>query len=230
MFRHIITFVLALILIINQIDCAPIGSETDAQLVEVENSKRQVYPINQQPNPFNNRMEPNYGQMQQNFVPNQQNFVPNQQNFAPNQQNMLPNQQNIQVQNQQAPYWQTNSQNPNNLNLIHNNQYWPGPDPQSQQQHLNNQNQQQAKAYVYPLKPVFPEFVTTTTTTTTTEHGPETASQNPDDVPLYSKSFNPYDRETVRATPLTPQALWYSRYADLTVPIAAVPFNTWNNI
>jgi hypothetical protein len=197
---------LTLVLTIKQFEFAPIGSQPVVEETEVENIKRQIYPINQQSNPFN--------------TPNQQNFVPNQQNFDQNQQNFNPN--------QQPPYWQVNSQNPNNLNLVHNNQYWPGPDTQSQQ-YQNNQNQQ-AKAYVYPLKPVWPEFVTTTTTTTTTEHPPETASHNPDDVPLYSKSFNPYDRETVRATPLTPQALWYSRYADLTVPIAAVPFNTWNNI
>jgi hypothetical protein len=194
-----------LVLIIHQNHCAPIGSDssTSTSELELDNIKRQIYP-------------------QQTFGQNQQNFNQNQQAFGQNQQNFN--------QNQQPPYWQVNSQNPNNLNLVHNNQYWPGPDPQLQQQQQQYNQNQQGKAYVYPLKPVFPEFVTTTTTTTTTEHPPETVSQNPDDVPLYSKSFNPYDRETVRATPLTPQALWYSRYADLTVPIAAVPFNTWNNI
>jgi len=192
---------ITLILTIKQLEFAPIGSEPVVEVTDVENTKRQIYPINQQSNPFN------FGQNQQNLVQNQQNFVPN----------------------QQPPYWQVNSQNPNNLNLVHNNQYWPGPDPIQQNQQAIQHNEQ-AKAYVYPLKPVWPEFVTTTTTTTTTDHPLETSSHNPDDVPLYSKSFNPYDRETVRATPLTPQALWYSRYADLTVPIAAVPFNTWNNI
>ena len=43
-------------------------------------------------------------------------------------------------------------------------------------------------------------------------------------LPSYSKSFNPYINEPAGNIPVTPQNLWYSRYwADLTVPIAAVP-------
>jgi hypothetical protein len=51
----------------------------------------------------------------------------------------------------------------------------------------------------------------------------------------YSKSFNPYygkDDYHWKPTGATPQNLWYSRYADLTVQIAAVPDSndeTWRN-
>lgn len=45
----------------------------------------------------------------------------------------------------------------------------------------------------------------------------------------YSKSFNPYYGMTTMTTPSTPQNLWYSRYADLNYPIAAVPDSNYRN-
>lgn len=70
---------------------------------------------------------------------------------------------------------------------------------------------------------------TTTSTKTTTKIPLITIESPQDSEQVYSKSFDPYAGMTTRPIPYTPQALWYSRYADFSAPIAAIPYNNYRN-
>ena len=115
--------------------------------------------------------------------------------------------------NQQWPINQNQNQNSDQQWPLNQNQNYPW-----NGQYGNNQHQQDYYAGLHQ------QFYRMTTTTDmpnlTVKHIPDT----------YSKSFNPYEGQTARSRPVTPQALWFSRYADLTAPIAAVPFNNYKNI
>jgi hypothetical protein len=108
---------------------------------------------------------------------------------------------NNQQQQQQWPM------NPNNYNPNWNTNNNP-----------NNPNQHEYNAGI------FQQFYKSTTTT---DMPSITVNGVPD---TYSKSFNPYEGMTERRRPVTPQVQWYSRYYDLTAPIAALPFNNYKNI
>jgi hypothetical protein len=129
-----------------------------------------------------------------------------------------------------TPYNYNYNQNYPNNNQYGNNYYPPnnsGYNPQWQNGNYNpnwsfnqnpNMNQQDYNSGI------FQQFYRSTTTT---DMPSITVKAVPD---TYSKSFNPYDGMTERRKPVTPQVQWYSRYYDLTVPIAALPFNNYKNI
>jgi hypothetical protein len=137
---------------------------------------------------------------------NQQQWPMNPNNWRPSNPNWNPNNGNP---NNGNPNWNPNNGNPNNGNP----QQWPMNPNQNW-----NQGQQDYNSGI------FQQFYRMTTTTDmpnyTVKHVPDT----------YSKSFNPYEGMTERRRPVTPQVAWYSRYYDLTVPIAALPFNNYKNI
>lgn len=127
-----------------------------------------------------------------------------------------------QNQNQNQNWNQNNNQNWNQNNNQNwnqnqnNNQYW------NQNNNNNNQN---------GWKPSYNFMRTTPRPSTSSSTSAYNNYWNYNDAgESYSKSFDPYAGMTTRQLPVTPQVLWFSRYVDLTAPIAAVPFSNYNNI
>lgn len=126
-----------------------------------------------------------------------------------------------------------NGYNNNNLNYQYNN--------------LNSQNMFQQNGYTTPssiiMNPDFrpqPESYQLSNNQFYASTSSSSSSSTKSDIPVitakivaqefYSKSFDPYAGMTTRPIPVNPQALWFSRYADLSAPIAALPFNNYKNI
>lgn len=144
----------------------------------------------------------NNGQNGQNSQNSYLSFNQNQPN-QPNNQNQYNQYNQNPLGYQSGPYYSTPSP--------FNNQY-----NQNQQFNNNNNNNNYNNQYQYP--------------TTTQRTLPVITVDNVEDT--YSKSFNPYygmpdPQENLFAS--TPQNLWFSRYAGLTVPINALPDSNYRN-
>ncbi|CAF0958741.1 unnamed protein product [Brachionus calyciflorus] len=180
-------------------------------------------------NGYNNNYNSYNGQQQQNFNSGSYNGNYNQQNTQNSQYNnyggglsgllgTVGNYGNGNNKNQ-------NGQNPNHNILTENNRY---PDLEL----MGNtvfEHSLTTPSSLFNKDPNNPQNATTKTSTkkTTSEIPVMTIEPLQEN---FSKSFDPYFGMTTRAIPVTPQALWFSRYFDFTAPINAIPFSHYNNI